>query len=64
MTPNPMSLSLVASVQQIVNGLTNYDFHGFPIVDVKNQLIGLVTRQNLTVLMRKECWTAPKEEVL
>ncbi len=48
-------------MQQIVNGLTNFDFHGFPIVNVKNQLIGLVTRHNLTVLMKKECWTAPKD---
>lgn len=30
--------------------------HGFPIVDDDNKLIGLITREVLMVLLKKECW--------
>ena len=30
--------------------------HGFPIVDKDNKLVGLVTRESLMVLLKKQCW--------
>jgi len=60
MTPEPFTLPMVASVQLMVTGLTQHSFNGYPIIGKDGRLQGLITRKNLTVLMQRECWTAPK----
>lgn len=50
------SLKAVESVQAIYNGITQFEFHGFPIVDDEGHLIGLITKQNLITLLKKGAW--------
>lgn len=47
-------ISTVSDIQQVLIYLPKV--HGFPIVDKDNKLIGLVTRESLMVLLKKECW--------
>lgn len=62
MTARPVTLPRVARVREVVRALTEFDFHGFPIVDEGQQIAGLITRQNLSVLMKRECWTAQEDK--
>ena len=47
------SLPFVCKVEHVYTSLHNFEFDGFPVVDDLRKLQGLISRQNLTVLLKK-----------
>jgi predicted transcriptional regulator len=51
------SLQAKTTVKSIYGGLSTLQVNGYPIVDVNDRLIGLISRDALIVLIKKQCWT-------
>lgn len=57
MTSGPLvRVSEVASVAQIFEALTKADVSSYPVVSNTGSLLGLISRHNLTILLRKRAW--------
>jgi chloride channel 7 len=62
MTSGPLvSLGEVATVAQIYEALTKAEVNSYPVVGATGRLLGLITRHNLTILLRKRCWITMEE---
>lgn len=64
MTSHVITLKASTPVASVLKALQSHDFNGYPIVDSKRQLRGLISRQNLTVLLRKRCWSVAIRELM
>ncbi len=59
MTTPVYSLETRATVSSVYTALQNYEFHGFPILDSKKKVVGMISRHYLITLVTKKMWKDP-----
>lgn len=62
MTSPVQTFKAVETVEHILDALENTVFNGFPVINSKNRLIGLINRNTLITLVDKCCFYSFEEE--
>jgi predicted transcriptional regulator len=62
MTAPAKSFSPIETVENILGALENTVYNGFPVVNSKGRLIGLINRNTLITLVNKCCFYCQDDE--
>ena len=62
MTENVMTLSIRPTVKEVSKLLKETNHNGFPIVDDRKKILGIINRHYLFVLLEKKCWVIDEIE--
>jgi Mg/Co/Ni transporter MgtE len=60
MSTHPICFDFLPELLDISCQLQNTKFNGFPVLNGKRQLIGIIERDLLIALIKKECWYDPE----